>query len=82
LLIIRRRGWQHLYFIYAAFNVIPVIGGYFAIPPEPAKTDAENRKIDWVGAVLVTVAMSLLTFSITQSGLAEHEWRTPCKLLT
>ncbi|WWC61414.1 uncharacterized protein I303_103997 [Kwoniella dejecticola CBS 10117] len=37
----------------------------------------QDRRIDWIGAVLVTIGLSLLLFSITQAGLMEKGWTTP-----
>ncbi|WWC69716.1 uncharacterized protein I206_103659 [Kwoniella pini CBS 10737] len=37
----------------------------------------QNRQIDWIGAGLITIGISLLLFSITQAGLVEKGWRTP-----
>ncbi|WVF72363.1 hypothetical protein IAT40_007178 [Kwoniella sp. CBS 6097] len=41
------------------------------------RIDAENRNLDWIGAVLVTLGLSLLMFSVTQAGLVEKGWKTP-----
>lgn len=73
-----RRAWQYQYFIVAGVNTIPIIGGLLFIPREPTRTSAENRGIDWIGMITITVAISLLSFSVTQSGLESNGWGTPC----
>lgn len=73
-----RRGWQYFYLVIAGFNILPIVGGFIYIPREPNRTLAENRRIDWVGAATITLALSLLSFAITQSGLESRGWGTPC----
>ncbi|WVQ78177.1 hypothetical protein IAT38_000260 [Cryptococcus sp. DSM 104549] len=53
-----------------------------ALSQEPSETPdtpgrGGSRKVDWVGAGLVTLALTLLLFSVTQSGLVETGWREP-----
>nr|XP_018264134.1 uncharacterized protein I303_04014 [Kwoniella dejecticola CBS 10117]OBR86292.1 hypothetical protein I303_04014 [Kwoniella dejecticola CBS 10117] len=73
------KGWQYLYFLLAGFGVIPIITGFFFIPKDDNHFPTLNahRRIDWIGAVLVTIGLSLLLFSITQAGLMEKGWTTP-----
>ncbi len=73
-----RRGWQYLYFVIAGVNVVPIIGGLLFIPSESPRTASDNGRIDWIGAVMITIALSLLSFSITQIGLVQDGWKTPC----
>lgn len=67
------------FFILAGLSLFPVVGGVLSIPPEPSKKDNGNRRIDWMGAFLITAGLSLFSFALTQSGLVEKGWRTPCK---
>lgn len=75
-----RHGWAYLYYILGGVAVIPVVIGIFVIPRDTRdlKTDVD-RRIDWLGAGLVTVAVCLFTFSIAQSGVDERGWSAPCK---
>ncbi|KIR31181.1 efflux protein [Cryptococcus deuterogattii 99/473] len=76
---ISARAWQYVFFILAGLSLFPVVGGVFSIPPEPSKKDNGNRRVDWMGAFLITAGLSLFSFALTQSGLVEKGWRTPCK---
>jgi hypothetical protein len=51
-----------------AFYVIPTDA------PRPA-----DRRIDWVGAVLVTAGLIGLQFAISQAPIAPNGWKTNCK---
>ncbi|OCF72147.1 hypothetical protein I204_07412 [Kwoniella mangroviensis CBS 8886] len=88
-----RKGWQYLYFLIAGFGILPIITGIFYIPSDekttpprgqltdipddPAGKMEKSRKVDWTGAGLITVGLSLLLFSFTQAGLVDEGWKTP-----
>lgn len=76
---INSRAWQYVFFILAGLSLFPVVGGVLSIPPEPSRKDNGNRRVDWMGAFLITAGLSLFSFALTQSGLVEKGWRTPCK---
>ncbi|WRT66880.1 uncharacterized protein IL334_003843 [Kwoniella shivajii] len=44
---------------------------------ESAVSIRNIKRVDWIGAGIITVGLSLLMFSITQAGLTEKKWRTP-----
>ncbi|ODN84846.1 hypothetical protein L202_00704 [Cryptococcus amylolentus CBS 6039] len=72
------RGWQYVFFVDAGLALPSLIGGVFLIPAEPARrSSVANRKVDWVGAFLVTAGLSLFSFALTQSGVAVKGWSDP-----
>lgn len=71
-------GWSYLFYLLSAMVAILGILAYFIIPPDRPNPSADKR-IDWIGGVLITAALCLFTFSITESGHAEYGWRSPCK---
>nr|XP_019043023.1 hypothetical protein I302_08733 [Kwoniella bestiolae CBS 10118]OCF21953.1 hypothetical protein I302_08733 [Kwoniella bestiolae CBS 10118] len=88
-----RKGWQYLYFLIAGFGILPIITGIIYIPSDDKITPSRaspsdisgndpngvdrSKKVDWIGAGLITVGLSLLLFSVTQAGLVERGWKTP-----
>lgn len=40
----------------------------------------QDRRIDWIGGFIVTAGLCLFCFSLTESGIAERGWSTPCEL--
>jgi MFS family permease len=72
-----RQGWQYLYFVLGGLALIPLVVGFFVLPPEPRRTQPVDTRIDWLGGFLVTAALCLFTFSITESGVAPRGWSTP-----
>ena len=54
--------------------------GYFVIPADEQKSIAgEWKRIDYLGGGMITGALALLMFSITQGGLATKGWKEPCE---
>lgn len=78
---INTRAWQYVFFVLSGLALIPLILGAIVIPTVPRKVAADkesaNRRIDWLGAFLITAALSLFSFSLTQSGLVENGWKQP-----
>ncbi|KAJ7820491.1 MFS general substrate transporter [Mycena leptocephala] len=52
------------------------LGGLFVIDADTPSTEVDKR-VDWLGAGLVTSALVLLLFVLGQCQLAPHGWRTP-----
>lgn len=40
--------------------------------------EGEDRRVDWLGAILVSAGLILITFALGQGQLAPTQWRTPC----
>jgi MFS family permease len=72
-----KQGWQYLYFVLGGLALIPLIVGIWVLPKEPKRTQPVDKRIDWLGGFLITAALCLFTFSITESGVAPKGWATP-----
>lgn len=63
--------------------VIPIVVGFLVIPSDKhyvaTRNPNQNKQIDWLGGFLVTAGVCLLAFSLTQSGIADDGWKTPCE---
>ncbi|KAF8754379.1 Peptidase S28 [Rhizoctonia solani] len=53
-----------------------MLAAALAIHKDEPSTE-KDRRVDWVGAVLSTTALVLLTFSLAQSSSVKDGWRTP-----
>ncbi|TXT04777.1 hypothetical protein VHUM_04045 [Vanrija humicola] len=73
---INAHGWQYFHFILGGLTLIPLVLGLFVIPSDLANQETDKR-IDWLGGLLITAALCLFTFSITESGIAPNGWSTP-----
>jgi hypothetical protein len=69
-----------LFYLLGGLAVIPIVIGLIVIPnddPSLHNVD-EDRRIDWIGGFIVTAGLCLFCFSLTESGIAEQGWATPC----
>ena len=62
----------------AGMSVLPVVIGS-TIVPGTWWTRGPTASVDWIGAGLITTAITLFAFSLTQSGVVIYGWITPCK---
>ncbi|EIW66522.1 hypothetical protein TREMEDRAFT_70106 [Tremella mesenterica DSM 1558] len=74
-----KHGWAYLFYIIAGLAAIPCLLGLWIIPSDHRflRAQAGDRRIDWLGGGLVTTAVFLLSFSITESGQVASGWKTP-----
>ncbi|CAD6589695.1 MAG: hypothetical protein TREMPRED_005476 [Tremellales sp. Tagirdzhanova-0007] len=74
-----RHGWTYLFYIIAGASLVPMVIGILVIPRETRRLrgDGRDRRIDWLGGLLVTAGTSLFMFSIVQSGIVPKGWSTP-----
>jgi hypothetical protein len=54
------------------------VGGFLVIDPDVPSTETDKR-VDWVGAFLVTTGLVLLVFVLSQGSLAPNGWKTGCE---
>ncbi len=53
--------------------------GLWAIPKDEPSTEADKR-VDWLGAFLVTAGLTLIIFVLSDGEVAPNKWATSCKL--
>lgn len=70
-------GWAYLYYVLGGIALIPLVLGFFVIPKDPQPDRPIDKRVDWFGGFLITAALCLFTFSITESGISKKGWRTP-----
>jgi hypothetical protein len=76
----KSRGWTYLFYLLGGIAVIPIVIGLLVIPKDDRSLRQvdEDRRIDWIGGFIVTAGLCLFCFSLTESGIAEKGWATPC----
>ncbi|KAJ7250751.1 MFS general substrate transporter [Mycena rebaudengoi] len=70
-----RATWRSPFFLFAGLSALCVLGGILAIDPDLLNTETDKR-VDWIGAFLVTAGLVLLLFVLGQGQLAPRGWRT------
>ncbi|KXN82110.1 hypothetical protein AN958_03164, partial [Leucoagaricus sp. SymC.cos] len=53
--------WRSSLFLFAGINVVCFLGGFMCIDKDIANT-ADDKKVDWLGAFLITTALILILF--------------------
>ena len=71
-------AWRGVFYVSAGLAGATIIAAALAIHKDKPSTE-KDRRVDWVGAVLSTIALVLLTFALAQSSSAKNGWRTPCE---
>lgn len=72
-----RATWRAPFFLLAGLAVLTMVGGWFTIDRDVPNTE-EDKRVDWLGAFLVTAGLVLVTFVLGQGQLAPQQWQTPC----
>ena len=62
----------------AAIAAATALGAWFVIDVD-VLDPKQDRRVDWIGAILVTVGLVLLTFVLGEGESAPHQWKTPCE---
>jgi hypothetical protein len=61
----------------AGISFLCAFGGLLLVDPDVPSTE-KDRRVDWVGAFLVTSGLILLVFVLGQGEVAPDGWKTPC----
>ncbi|WVF72288.1 hypothetical protein IAT40_007100 [Kwoniella sp. CBS 6097] len=67
-------SWRSALFFLAGLGALTLIAIYFFVPPDVEHTD--DRRVDWIGAGLVTIGLVLLQFAISDGQIAPQGWKT------
>ena len=60
-----------------ALTFLSLIVGLFAFDPDHPSEEPDKR-VDWIGAILVTSGLVLIVFVLAQGEIAPQRWKTPC----
>ncbi len=69
--------WKAALWVTASVAIANVVAAFFIFPPDIATT--ADRRVDWIGAALVTVGLILLQYTISSAEGAPDGWKTSCK---
>ncbi|EMD33363.1 hypothetical protein CERSUDRAFT_142330 [Gelatoporia subvermispora B] len=68
--------WRSTFFFTAGIGGLCLIGSFFTIPADQ-RSQETDRRVDWLGAFLVTAALTLIIFALSDGTIAPKGWRTP-----
>lgn len=71
-----KQTWRSSFYLLAGFNFVVLVSGLFSIDADLPSQETDKR-VDWIGAALVTIGLVLIVFVLGQGELAPHKWATP-----
>ena len=73
------RAWSYFFFALAGVSAVVFVLAWFVVPLDKPRQQglAKDKRVDWVGGVIVTAAICLLPFSLTDSGITPKGWKAP-----
>jgi hypothetical protein len=72
-----KQTWRPCLWILASLAFAIAIVAFFVIPTDVVQTT--DRRVDWVGAALVTVGLVFVQFGISDGETAPQGWKTSCE---
>ncbi|KAG9017798.1 hypothetical protein FRB93_004609 [Tulasnella sp. JGI-2019a] len=69
-------SWRSMFFVFAGLAVLAALAVFFAVPTDKLD-DTADRRVDWLGAAIVTCSLVMLLFSLAQGEVASNGWGTP-----
>ncbi|KAF9456822.1 major facilitator superfamily domain-containing protein [Collybia nuda] len=70
------QSWRSPFYLECGMTVLCFIGGLISIDKDLPSTEID-RRVDWIGALLVTAGLVLIVFVLGQGELAPQRWATP-----
>jgi hypothetical protein len=72
--------------LFTAINVLCTIGGLLSIDKDREWKAEDNdaagaRRVDWLGAFLITAALVLILFVLGEGETAPKQWATSCTFI-
>ncbi|KZO95196.1 MFS general substrate transporter [Calocera viscosa TUFC12733] len=67
-------SWRAVFFVMAGIGALTLVGAFFTFPPDGVPP--EDRRVDWIGALLITVGLVLFTFVLGEGEIAPRRWNT------
>ncbi|KIM37308.1 hypothetical protein M413DRAFT_20342 [Hebeloma cylindrosporum] len=70
------KTWRSSFYLLSAFTFLCFVGGLISIDNDVPSEEVDKR-VDWLGAFLVTAGLVLIVFVLSQGEIAPQGWATP-----
>ena len=67
--------WRSVFFLMAGLGAACFLGGLWVIDKDLPSTE-KDRRVDWLGALLVTAGLVLIVFVLSDGSIAPNGWGT------
>lgn len=71
-------AWRSTYYLCAGLAALAGTSALCVVPSDRPSTE-NDRRVDWLGAFLVTAGLVLIVFVLADGETAPKQWSTPCK---
>ncbi|KAF5385630.1 hypothetical protein D9757_003546 [Collybiopsis confluens] len=70
------QSWRSPFYVGAGITTLSMVGALVSFNPDQPSNE-EDRRVDWIGAFLVTAGLVLIVFVLGQGEVAPKQWSTP-----
>ncbi|KAG8949635.1 hypothetical protein FRC04_008381 [Tulasnella sp. 424] len=67
--------WRAMFFILCGMAALAGLA-VFLVVPRDVRSSTRDKRVDWIGAALITVSLVLLLFVLAQGEVASNQWKT------
>jgi formate/nitrite transporter FocA (FNT family) len=65
-------------FLFAGVSFAWLLLGFFVFEDDEPSAE-EDKRVDWIGATMITVGLVLIVFVLSDLPTAPDGWKTPCE---
>jgi len=69
------QAWRSTFYFLTGISALCFIGGFLTFDKDLPSME-EDRRLDWLGAFLVTVGLIFVVFALSDGGMAPDHWKT------
>jgi hypothetical protein len=75
-IVCHRPTWRTPIFLFSGIALAFTILGFFVIEEDEPSTE-DDKRVDWIGAALVTAGLVLIVFVLSDVPTAHKGWKNP-----
>ncbi|KAH9937920.1 efflux transporter [Epithele typhae] len=70
------QSWRSTFWFLTGLSFLCCVGAWFSIEPDEPY-HSEDRRLDWIGAFLITAGLTFIIFVLSDGSIAPGGWSTP-----
>ncbi|KAG8957580.1 hypothetical protein FRC00_003783 [Tulasnella sp. 408] len=68
-------SWRAMFFILCGMTALAGLAVFYVVPKD-VRSENRDKRVDWVGAAVITTSLVLLLFVLAQGEVASNQWKT------